>query len=178
MKFFSILPLIILSIACSRPPQPAMGYADVDDQISYQLRAQSQYFPEGKPVRKGWLSRSYGLSKDPFTGRKKFHYGFSYSGVLGTRIYSVATGTVVVSGRAGGCGKIVEVDHHNGYSTRYSHNRKNLVLLGQLIKKGELVAEMGGTGRSTGSYVHFMIFRNGKPVDPKPFVNANRKVIK
>ena len=128
--------------------------------------------PDGKPVRRGWMSSRYGARRDPFTGRRTFHDGIDFAARLGTPIYTVAAGVVTASGRRGGYGNTVEVDHGNGLVSRYAHNSKILVKVGQKVKKGQRIALMGSTGRSTGSHVHYEILKYGKPVNPNTFMRT------
>ena len=135
--------------------------------------------PAGSPVRSGYASSNYGMRIDPFTGRSHFHAGVDFNGPRGSDILSVADGVVVFSGRNAGYGNMVDIDHGNGYVTRYAHNQENLVALGERVRAGDVIAKMGSTGRSTGSHVHIEVLHNGRPVNPHPFLRqarqANRK---
>ncbi len=130
--------------------------------------------PEGRPVRKrdGWIKMTsrFGSRLDPFTRRHKFHDGIDYAARSGTPIYTVAAGIVTASGWRGGYGKTVEVSHGKGLVSRYAHNRKLLVKVGDKIRKGQKIALMGSTGRSTGPHVHYEILENGKPISPHQFM--------
>lgn len=135
-----------------------------------------QGIPEGKPTGKGraWISSRFGVRHDPFTGRRTYHDGVDFAAPLGTPIYSVAAGVVSASGRRGGYGNTVEVDHGNGIVSRYAHNHRNLVKVGDKVKKGQKIALMGSTGRSTGSHVHYEILKNGKAISPHAFMNRKK----
>ena len=135
---------------------------------------QAEVMPTGRPITSGWLSSYFGLRTDPFTGRRVHHSGIDFAGKLGADIVSVAAGVVTFSGKRSGYGNLVEVNHGNGYLTRYGHNKENLVRVGQTVKKGQVVAKMGTTGRSTGPHVHFEVMRNGRHVDPKRYIHASR----
>ena len=135
---------------------------------------QAEVMPTGRPITRGWLSSYFGLRTDPFTGRRVHHSGIDFAGKLGADIVSVAAGVVTFSGKRSGYGNLVEVNHGNGYVTRYGHNKENLVRVGQTVKKGQVVAKMGTTGRSTGPHVHFEVMRNGRHVDPKRYIHASR----
>ena len=135
---------------------------------------QAEVMPTGRPVSRGWLSSYFGLRTDPFSGRRVHHSGIDFAGKLGSDVVSVAAGVVTFSGKRSGYGNLVEINHGNGYVTRYGHNLKNLVAVGQTVKKGELIAKMGTTGRSTGPHVHFEVLVNGRHVDPKKYIQASR----
>ncbi len=130
--------------------------------------------PTGRPVTSGWVSSHFGKRTDPFTGKQAYHYGVDFAGKEGSRILSVASGVVTWSGDRYGYGTMVEVDHGNGYVTRYGHNKTNLVNVGDVIQKGDAIALMGSSGRSTGPHVHFEVLRNGKAVNPVTYLRASR----
>jgi len=134
---------------------------------------QSQVRPEGTPVSGGWTSSVFGWRTDPISGKKDFHEGIDLAGKSGSMVSSVAAGIVTWSGRHSGYGKMIEISHGNGYITRYAHNKKNLVVVGDKVDKGQNIAEMGSSGRSTGSHVHFEVVHNGKHVNPRKFVSTN-----
>ena len=128
--------------------------------------------PAGKPLDAPITSR-FGARSDPFTGRRSVHKGLDIGAPKGTSIFAVAAGRVKFSGVKRGFGRIVEIDHGNGYITRYAHNSKNVVKNGELIARGQKLAEVGKTGRSTGAHLHFEVLRNGKAIDPLRFVRAS-----
>lgn len=130
----------------------------------------SSAIPSGKPIKEGWTSSYYGYRIDPFNGKKVFHHGLDFAGKAGSNIYAVADGMVSWTGKRGGYGEMIEIDHGNGYVTRYAHNKALNVQLGDRITKGQVVASMGSTGRSTGPHVHFEVLRDGKTVNPSNFV--------
>lgn len=127
--------------------------------------------PSGRPVDEGWLSSTYGKRSDPFTGKSEFHPGLDFAGKKGSEVVAVGDGVVSWSGPKSGYGNLVEVNHGNGYVTRYGHNQKNLVKAGDTVKKGQQIALMGSTGRSTGPHVHFEVLRDGKTVNPASYVS-------
>ncbi len=135
---------------------------------------QAEVMPTGRPITRGWLSSYFGLRTDPFTGRRVHHSGIDFAGKMGSDIVSVAAGVVTFSGKRSGYGNLVEINHGNGYVTRYGHCKENMVHAGQTIKKGQVIAKMGTTGRSTGPHVHFEVMRNGRQVDPKRYIHAAR----
>ena len=126
--------------------------------------------PTGRPIKKGWISSYYGYRVDPFNGKKTFHHGLDFAGKAGSEVLAVADGIVSWHGTRGGYGEMIEIDHGNGYQSRYAHNKKLVVKLGDRIKKGQAIALMGSTGRSTGPHVHFEVLRDGKTVNPANFV--------
>ena len=130
--------------------------------------------PSGRPVTEGWLSSGFGKRTDPFTGRPAIHNGVDFAGKAGSAIVAVAAGVVTWAGPRSGYGNLVEVNHGRGFVTRYAHNRKHRVKVGQSVKKGQQIAEMGSSGRSTGPHVHFEVLRNGKAVDPRRYLTAAR----
>ena len=130
--------------------------------------------PAGRPIKRGWISSYYGMRTDPFTGRRERHKGMDLAGKEGSDVISVGAGVVTWAGERYGYGNLVEVNHGNGYSTRYGHGKKVLVKVGDAVKKGQVLALMGSTGRSTGPHVHFEVLYKGKAVDPKKFIMATR----
>lgn len=135
---------------------------------------QAEVMPNGRPVSQGWLSSFFGMRADPFNGHRVHHSGVDFAGKLGSDIVTVAAGVVTYSGKRTGYGNLVEINHGNGYVTRYGHNLKNLVEVGQTVKKGEVIAKMGTTGRSTGPHVHFEVLVNEQAVNPKKYIQAVR----
>lgn len=134
---------------------------------------QKQILPEGRPALGGWMSSLYGYRSDPISGKKEFHQGVDFAGKPETPITAVAAGIVIWSGLRYGYGNVVEIRHGNGYTTRYAHNKKNLVAVGEKIEKGEIIALMGATGRSTGTHVHFEVLRYGEQVNPSKYLSLN-----
>jgi murein DD-endopeptidase MepM/ murein hydrolase activator NlpD len=127
-------------------------------------------YPQGRPVKSGWLSSYFGKRTDPFTGKPANHTGIDFAGKHGADILAVADGVVTWSGDRYGYGIMVEINHGNGYSTRYAHNSENLVAVGDEVKKGQVVALMGETGRATGPNLHFEVLQNGHRVNPVKFI--------
>jgi murein DD-endopeptidase MepM/ murein hydrolase activator NlpD len=130
--------------------------------------------PSGRPVSAGYMSSSYGNRADPFTGFSDFHQGVDFNGPRGSDVLSVADGVVSFSGRRSGYGNVVEIDHSNGYMTRYGHNLENLVKPGERIRAGQLIAKMGATGRATGNHVHFEVWLNNRAVNPHQYLRNAR----
>ena len=129
-----------------------------------------QIVPGGRPVMQGWISSYFGHRADPFTGRRAFHRGIDFAGPSGAEVVAVASGVVTYSKERFGYGKVVEINHGNGYVTRYAHNQRVLVAPGDTIQKGQPIALIGSTGRSTGPHLHFEVLKQGRAVDPMSFV--------
>ena len=126
--------------------------------------------PEGRPVENGFISSYFGEREDPFDGQETFHKGVDFAGTKGSTVVAVAAGVVTWAGERSGFGKLVEINHGDGYVTRYGHNEKTLVSVGETVKRGDPIGLMGSTGRSTGPHVHFEVLRNGRQVDPLSFI--------
>jgi murein DD-endopeptidase MepM/ murein hydrolase activator NlpD len=126
--------------------------------------------PEGRPVANGFISSYFGERADPFDGLETFHKGVDFAGTPGSPVVAVAAGVVTWAGERTGYGKLIEINHGDGFATRYAHNERTLVTVGQTVKRGERIALMGSTGRSTGPHVHFEVLRNGRQVNPLSFV--------
>jgi len=129
-----------------------------------------QIRPGGRPVRDGWISSYFGSRSDPFTGYTALHRGVDFAGRAGAEVVAVAAGVVTWSRERFGYGKMVEINHGNGYVTRYAHNERNLVSIGETVQKGQAIALMGSTGRATGPNLHFEVLKNGRQVNPLQFV--------
>lgn len=123
-------------------------------------------YPKGAPVRSGWVSSYFGRRTDPFTGKSAWHRGVDFAGKAGTEVVAVAAGVVTWSGDRFGYGKMIEINHGNGYVTRYAHNDRNLVAVGDQVTPGQTIGLMGSTGRATGPNLHFEVWHLGRPVDP------------
>ncbi|MCH2191490.1 MAG: M23 family metallopeptidase [Gammaproteobacteria bacterium] len=126
----------------------------------------SKQTPTGWPVKGGWVSSSFGTRMHPITGRKDFHRGVDIPGKLGADVLAVADGVVTQSRNNASYGWLVEIDHGNGYTTLYSHNKKNTVKVGETVVKGQTIAKIGSTGLSTGPHVHFEVSKNNKRINP------------
>ncbi len=132
-------------------------------------------FVAGRPIERGWMSSVYGRRTDPFTGRLAWHKGVDFAGKENSKVLAVASGVVVWSGKKSGYGNLVEINHGGGFVTRYGHNSKHLVKVGEVVNKGQAIALMGSTGRSTGPHVHFEVIKNGKHVNPEHYVRRANK---
>lgn len=166
------------------PPDFTMvieGLADQIENRQHQLetleallanrKLESEVFLAGRPIKKGWMSSRFGRRTDPFTGKIAWHAGVDFAGKDGADIISVAAGVVTWSGERYGYGNLVEINHGNGFKTRYAHCKENLVKVGDVVKKGQIVALMGSSGRSTGPHVHFEVYKHGRAVDPASYIH-------
>jgi murein DD-endopeptidase MepM/ murein hydrolase activator NlpD len=130
----------------------------------------AQIHPEGRPVATGFISSYFGEREDPFSGHVGYHKGVDIAGSSGEDVVAVAAGIVTWSGERTGYGNLVEINHGDGYITRYAHNERTLVAVGEKVKRGDAIALMGSTGHSTGPHVHFEVLHNGRQVDPLEFL--------
>jgi len=129
----------------------------------------------GRPILKGWMSSKYGMRTDPFDGGRRWHAGVDFAGRKGSDVIAVASGVVTWSSERSGYGNMVEINHSDGFVTRYAHNEANIADLGAIVKKGDLIAKMGSSGRSTGPHVHFEVFKNGRTVDPASYIKRTSR---
>ncbi|HXC58145.1 MAG TPA: M23 family metallopeptidase [Steroidobacteraceae bacterium] len=127
--------------------------------------------PEGRPVMEGYISSYFGGRTDPFDGHEAVHKGVDFAGAAGEQVMSVAAGVVTRAEPSSGYGNLVEINHGNGYVTRYGHNQRVLVAVGDMVVRGQPIALLGSTGRSTGPHVHFEVLRNGQQINPLSFID-------
>lgn len=140
-------------------------------------RLEKEVEPAGWPIAAGYITSPFGVRTDPFTGARSFHPGIDFAAAEGTNVLAVASGVVIAAGEEEGregYGKVVEINHGNGYVTRYGHNEQVLVHVGDRVQRGQVISRMGSTGRSTGPHVHFEVLHNGSPVDPDQYIQAAR----
>jgi len=138
-------------------------------------KIEEEVYLSGRPIKKGWMSSRFGRRTDPFTGKLAWHSGVDFAGKMNSDIVAVAAGLVVKSGDHSGYGNMVEIDHGNGLKTRYAHNSENKVSIGDVVKKGQVIALMGSSGRSTGPHVHFEVYKHGRAVDPAAYIHRTRR---
>jgi murein DD-endopeptidase MepM/ murein hydrolase activator NlpD len=136
---------------------------------------ESTSYLSGRPIAKGWLSSYYGVRKDPFSGKPAVHKGLDFAGKEDTAIIATASGVVSWASDRYGYGQLIEINHGRGLKTRYGHNKNILVKVGEVVSKGQVIARMGSTGRSTGPHVHYEILRNNAQIDPIKFVYRKAK---
>ncbi|MEF8793421.1 M23 family metallopeptidase [Thiohalorhabdus sp.] len=127
--------------------------------------------PDGWPTEGGWLSSDFGKRIDPFSGQPAYHYGVDIANHKGSDVEAMAPGLVTWSGERYGYGDLVEIDHGNGYRTRYAHNKEITVSVGERVAKGATVGKVGKSGRSTGPHLHLEVLHNGDQIDPREFLN-------
>ncbi len=140
------------------------------DTLISNRRIEDERFVAGRPITWGWLSSRYGYRSDPFNGKRTWHNGVDLAGKDGSDIITVAAGVVTFAGERSGYGRLVEIDHGDGLVTRYAHAKELLAEVGEVVQKGQVIALMGSTGRSTGPHVHFEVLQNGKSKNPETYI--------
>ena len=138
--------------------------------VLVQDSAKRKFLPSLKPVADGWFSSNFGYRIDPFTGQNAFHEGIDFPAEAGTAIVAAASGKVITAEVHAQYGRMVEIDHGNGLVTRYAHASQLNVRAGDLVVRGQRVATVGSTGRSTGPHLHFEVRLNGVPQNPARFL--------
>jgi len=142
------------------------------EQMVMEKSLEKHAIPSGWPVRSGYITSGFGYRVHPILKKYHLHTGVDFAGKRGTPIFATADGVVIFSGRESGYGCIVKIRHMDGLVTYYAHNQKNLVKRGDLVKKGQIIAKLGSSGRSTGPHVHFEVRKHGKAVNPMSYVGA------
>lgn len=127
--------------------------------------------PSREPIINSYITSGFGRRVDPIQGGSQFHKGIDFEADVGDPVLAVADGVVSFSGVRSGYGNVVEVDHGNGYVTRYAHNSRLIRRLGEPVRAGQEIAKAGSTGRSTGAHVHFEVWENGRYVNPRKFLS-------
>jgi murein DD-endopeptidase MepM/ murein hydrolase activator NlpD len=141
------------------------------------VKSQARTLPIANPAPGLPITSTFGVRRDPILGTPALHSGMDFRAPTGTQVHATAPGVVVKAGRNGGYGKMVEIDHGNGFSTRYAHMSRVHVKVGETIKTGDIVGDSGSTGRSTGPHLHYEVRRNGDAIDPLRFLKAGKKVV-
>lgn len=139
-------------------------------------RETSTALPLAAPVASGSISSGFGVRSDPFLGKAAMHTGIDFVAEAGSAVRATAAGKVVFAGDNGTYGRMVEIDHGNGLTTRYAHMSSILVGLGDAVTTGALVGRVGSTGRSTGPHLHYELRRTGDAVDPARYLRAGRRI--
>ena len=140
------------------------------ESMLYDQQLQLAALPSGRPS-KGYITSGFGRRSDPFNGGAAHHMGIDFDANTGDPVLSAAGGVVSFAGVKSGYGNVVEVDHGNGYRTLYGHNSRLIVRAGDIVRAGQQLAKAGSTGRSTGPHVHFEVHVNGRPVNPRQFLD-------
>ncbi|MEX2469242.1 MAG: M23 family metallopeptidase [Pseudohongiellaceae bacterium] len=149
---------------------------DILEGLLLNRRIESDGLVTGWPVERGWIASRFGQRPDPFSGQLSFHSGIDFStGKAGADINTVAAGVVTWAGPRSDYGLMVEVNHGNGLATRYAHAEKLFVDVGEVVSKGQNIALVGSTGRSTGPHVHFEVYKNGRVVDPAAYIHRTAR---
>lgn len=138
-----------------------------------QIRLDSKMLPSSAPVKTGWQSSGFGWRTDPITGNRARHSGIDFVDHIGTPIYASAGGVVAFSGHHPQYGNMVEIDHGNDITTRYAHASKLDVQVGQVVRRGQKIAEIGNTGRSTGPHLHFEVRYKRVAQNPARFLKKD-----
>lgn len=135
-------------------------------------RLHERLVPTAEPVAMGYRSSNYGWRFDPFNGRSTLHEGIDFAAPAGTPIRAAAAGVVITAERHPQFGNMIEIDHGNGIVTRYAHASKLLARVGEIVERGQHVADVGATGRATGAHLHFEVLVHGEHQDPEIFLGA------
>jgi murein DD-endopeptidase MepM/ murein hydrolase activator NlpD len=137
-------------------------------------RIRQRLLPTALPIRGAWDSSTFGWRTDPITGQRAMHEGVDFTADIGTPITAAAAGVVITAERHAEYGNMIEIDHGDGLTTRYAHASRLLVNAGEVVKRGEKIAEVGSTGRSTGPHLHFEVRVDGVAKNPNRFLTAAR----
>jgi len=172
---------LLLAQDGTEAPSPMLEDANAVMEALLQYKAARdslQSAPVHMPLAGGYRQSSgYGNRRDPFTGGRAFHSGLDFAAPTGTSVLSAAEGVVTFVGERSGYGKVVEVEHANGLTTRYAHLSAYLSQRGQKVQTGTPIAKVGSTGRSTGPHLHFEVHKADKSVDPKPFLDTGKRIL-
>jgi murein DD-endopeptidase MepM/ murein hydrolase activator NlpD len=134
--------------------------------------AKRKFLPTRMPIDDGWFSSNFGWRIDPFSGQKSFHEGIDFPSEIGTPVLAAASGKVIYADVHPAYGKMVEIDHGNGLVSRYAHSSALFVKEGDLVVRGQRIASVGSSGRSTGPHLHFEVRLNGVPQNPARFLQT------
>jgi murein DD-endopeptidase MepM/ murein hydrolase activator NlpD len=157
----------------SRQLEAKSGRLELLETVLLDREFQAAVAPFGWPVNGGWVSSGFGVRADPFTGKQQVHEGVDIVNRLGSIIHAVGGGVVTHAGpKQGGYGLLVEISHGNGQSTRYAHAQRLLVKVGDKVEKGQAIALVGSTGRSTSAHLHFEVLQNGRAINPRRYLLA------
>jgi len=140
---------------------PSQNTQNKTDKIDYTM-----------PVFTGYISSPYGKRRDPFNGHQRHHNGIDIAAKQGSKIKTIASGFVTFAGRKGGYGNVIDVHHSDSMKSRYAHLDKIKVKKGDVVRKGDIIATMGKTGRATGPHLHLEVWKNNRPVNPEAFIDT------
>ena len=143
------------------------------EQLLFNRALDRNAVPSRDPIANSYVTSGFGGRADPFGGGTQFHKGIDFEADVGDPVLAVADGVVSYSGVRSGYGNVVEIDHGNGYVTRYAHNSRLERQVGDLVRAGQEIAKAGSTGRSTGAHVHFEVWQDGVVVNPRKFLGHN-----
>jgi murein DD-endopeptidase MepM/ murein hydrolase activator NlpD len=149
-------------------------FMDVVESELVASQARDALLPHGTPLSEGFVGSGYGMRNDPFTGQLSMHTGVDFAAPIGTPIFAAAGGVVAGAEPNPAFGNMVEIDHGKGFSTVYAHTSRMLVKNGDFVRKGQKIAEVGTTGRSTGPHLHFEVHVNGVPQNPSKYLASLR----
>ncbi|RPE79516.1 M23 family metallopeptidase [Vulcaniibacterium tengchongense] len=165
-------------------PELDAGMADLDRQfrasgeqlsvlesLLFNRQLDMNAVPSREPIAGSYITSGFGGRADPFGGGSQFHKGIDFEADVGDPVLAVADGVVSYAGVRSGYGNVIEIDHGNGYVTRYAHNSRLTRKVGELVRAGQEIAKAGSTGRSTGAHVHFEVWENGRVVNPRKFLS-------
>jgi murein DD-endopeptidase MepM/ murein hydrolase activator NlpD len=147
---------------------------EVLENLLLDRKVDSALLPSGMPVAQGYMASGFGERSDPINGHEAVHLGLDFDAPAGTPVLAVAEGVVSFVGVKPGYGNVVEIDHGNGYMTRYAHNSAIVAQAGARVHAGDTIARVGSTGRATGPHCHFEVWLNGRPVNPIAYVKSKR----
>jgi murein DD-endopeptidase MepM/ murein hydrolase activator NlpD len=153
-------------------------YLNVVETVLMSDRIKAKLLPTNQPVNVSYNSSSFGWRADPFTGRSAFHEGLDFPASIGTAIVAAAAGVVIAAEYHPQYGNMLDIDHGNDIITRYGHASRLLVKVGDIVQRGQRIADIGSTGRSTGPHLHFEVRIKGVAQDPRKFLNAGTDLAK
>jgi len=155
------------------------GYAASGKQLSvleallFERQLDRNSTPSRNPIANSYVTSGYGNRSDPIRGGRQFHRGVDFEADIGDPVLAVADGVISYAGNRAGYGNTIEIDHGNGYVTRYAHNSRLTARVGDLVRSGQQIARAGSTGRSTGPHVHLEVWEDGRPVNPRKLLAQN-----
>ncbi|MFC5577204.1 peptidoglycan DD-metalloendopeptidase family protein [Lysobacter niabensis] len=153
------------------------GQLSVLESMLFNRQLDMNSVPSREPIADSYITSGFGRRVDPIVGGSQFHKGIDFEADVGDPVLAVADGVVSYSGMRSGYGNVIEIDHGNGYVTRYAHNSRLERRVGELIRAGQEIAKAGSTGRSTGAHVHLEVWKNGQAVNPRNFINQHSPLV-